>query len=89
MANRVCCGHEATATLFYHYTQAICAVSKKSNIELADDRAAWSEATAACGKSSGTRWKILNRMDVKLRSNDLIFQLQFIPEFYPETAAAD
>jgi hypothetical protein len=56
-------------------------------LELADDRAAWSEATAACGEilkdidgklTPNVEW----RMDVNDENHELVYSLRLIPEAY-------
>jgi hypothetical protein len=45
-------------------------------LDLADDRAAWSEATAACG--ANVEW----RMDMNDENHELVYSLRLIPEAY-------
>jgi hypothetical protein len=64
-------------------------IQTDEEIELADDRAAWTEATIACGEilkdidgklKPNHEW----RMDVNDEHHHLIFSLRLIPEAYTE-----
>jgi hypothetical protein len=59
----------------------------EEGLDLPDDRAAWSEATTACGEllrevdgklKPNQEW----RMDVNNENHELIFRLRLIPEVY-------
>ena len=60
---------------------------REEALELADDHAAWSETTAACGEilkdidgnlTPNVEW----RMDVNDDNHELIYSLRLIPEAY-------
>jgi hypothetical protein len=59
----------------------------RDGVELADDRAAWVEATTACGEilrdldgdlKAGSEW----RMEVTRESGEMVYRLTFITEAF-------